>query len=96
MTAASETSSLSFATSIPITRVASFERVILSHHGEYELVGCHRALKRRFGFKNNGHTITLIRGVEAPRGKINLYGRLIPAADRNQTPIHRRSHSNLI
>ena len=51
MTAASKTSSLSFATSIPITRVASFELVILSHPGEYELVGCHRPLKRRFGFK---------------------------------------------
>ena len=51
MTAASETSSLSFATSIPITRVASFELVILSHPGECELVGCDRPLKRRFGFK---------------------------------------------
>jgi hypothetical protein len=43
------------------------------------------------GSKNNSHTITLIRGVEAPRGGIDLYGRLIPAAGRNQTQVDRHS-----
>ncbi len=43
------------------------------------------------GSKNKGHTITLIRGVKTPRGGIDLYGRLIPAAGRNQTQIDRHS-----
>jgi len=43
------------------------------------------------GLRNNSHPITLTRGVKAATKKIDLHGRLIQAADRNQTHFDRRS-----